>query len=1181
MKVQSILILFLLFQVCLTTALKKFKLEIKDSLEAEADIVLLPGIFTKITLSLKSLDGDDFTFNEDEEKTGYKISFNDEKIVSFTPVLTMIPQESLVYTNFIGFSCSNQIEGDSYDIPIKVELLNSKTDEGSIVYEEKLHVKINRVKTDIKLDLLLNSMAQKSQNFFQLENELFNVDEINISLDDQNSISNKFEFNAISIASFAKRKNNKELDEISKENPANHGILFNCPFFPKDVLASAKFNFNLKLDGETNGLCFNLFKKEFSFELKTEGVINLDADVKTAITYNTDDDTPKYDTSNKIQIHTYIPLAPVILECKFYLNSSFIVGGDVEDQASLQTSLNYEHIFKTVVKSEGKFDINMLNLNASAEYYAQCDISNVGIKDVVSKIKLLIGKFDGADVIRQLIPSRDPNAIPQCVTFTFENILQSAAFFKFGPLYCRYFMKKNDALLARALPTIICESISLNVNDVTLCVAPSPLYNTGRFLSKKETDFNQRFDEFVKKIENFDISDYISSTILKVKKYVREYDNVSIDPDSISVSLKDVNFVNVIHPFTFEIKSTHSQNVECYYNPVLTGENSIFLKYLETKIILAPNETKEVGISKLFTILSKDDQLYSLNLKCYNLPGFLFKYESTGVMNKFSYCNCKDDIDQTSNLIVYTPIDCNEKKNKKHPRCLKVNLISIFQQIRTQVPQRIREIELEIEQFVSAAKSYKMNFLKKLQSDFQNCIKDKKKKIKDIIEKAIELLKYSTSTDCSINSSSSVDEGAEPIQQEQYSECRHNKQLFIGQLLELIKDKLECPSLYTLITSVEDSISDDLEENIKYILFLLHELSNNPESFTQETSKIVLDLVQCIQYQFDKYWPIIEEHLKTKKKYIAATIMAVKKDIEILILQTLQNLGKVINFGQLDGYIAAKKNEITKTGLIICDKAREIQANITLFAKKLIHFGTANYTFSGSMFANIEAKEGINAGAETDTKISLVNDKDIVILTNSNFLLNKERAYALQTLVFESPLVSVKAAAEGEVTSDTVNTFISITLYDKDGNEISIKDIKEAFRPQILYLKEKYSHLKYCYYYDEFKNELVTNGLTAETVTYNGKVYFKCSTSHLTSFTAGTVENIKESEPDGEEKSDGKDNNEGSSTTLVVLIIIGIVLIIAIALVIYILIRRRTRKDISSSTIDTTFNKDDGIVNSD
>ena len=1198
MKVPSILILFLLFQVCFTTTIKQYKLEIKNANEVDADIVLVPGIFTKISLALTSLDGDDFTFQEeDNNKIGYKVSFNDENIVSFTPVITMIPQESLVYTNYIGISCLNQIEGNSYDIPIKVELLNSKTEKDSITYEDKLTVKINRVKTDIKLDLLLNSMAQKTKNFFQLENELYNVDEINISLDDDTSFSSKFEFNAITLASFAKRKNDKELDEISKENPANHGILFNCPFFPKEDSASAKFNFNLKLDGEINGLCFNLFKKEFNLELKTEGLINVDADVKTAITYNTENETPKYDASNRIRLHTYIPVAPVILECKFYLNSSFIIGDNAEDQASVQTSLDYEHIFKTVIKSEGKVDINLQNLNASAEYYAQCDISNVGIKDAVQKIKVLIGKFDGSDIIKQLIPSKDPNAIPQCVTFTFENDLQSIAFNKIGPLYCKYFMKKNDALIARALPTIICNSILRSGKDSTLCVAPSPLYNTGKFLSKKETDFNQRFDEFVNKIENLDLSEYgFSLTNLKVTKVVREYDNVSIDPNSISVSLKKVNFLNVFQPFTFEIKSTHSQNIECYYNSFLTGDNSIFLKFIENKITLAPNEKKEIGILYKFNPALKDDKLYSLNLKCFNLPGFLFRYESTGVMNKFSYCNCDID-DQENELIEYTPINCNEKKNRMHPRCLKINLVSIFEQIRTGIPKKIREIESEILQYASAAKAYKRKFLLQLKSDFISIINDKKKTLKDIIEKAIELTKYSTSADCSINTFGLIDEDAKDVIKEpQYTECRTNKQAIIGTILEYIKNNLQCPTLITLIISVENSITEDLEENLKYILFLLNELSNNPESFTQETSKIILDLVRCIQYQFDKYWKLIEVYLRTEKHYLEATIMAVKKDIEILILQTLQNLAKVINFGQIDGYIAEKKNEITKTGLIICDKAREIQKNITEFAKNLIHFGTANYTFSGSMFANIEAKEGINAGAESETKISFVNDKDIVILTNSNFLLNKEGAYALQTLVFESPLVSVKASAEGAVTSDTVNTMVSITLYDSKGNEISIKDIKEAFRPQILYLREKYSHLSYCYFYDEKSNELVTNGLTAETVTFMGKTYFKCSTSHLTSFTAGTVDNVKESEGDEGEKSEGdegkegeksegeekKEGNEGNShTTMVVLIVLGIVLILAILLVGYILIRRRSRKDVSSSTIDTTFNKDDGIVTSD
>ena len=48
----------------------------------------------------------------------------------------------------------------------------------SIEYDEKLTVKVKNVKTDIKLDLLLDSIVQKSQNFFKLENELYNVDEI-------------------------------------------------------------------------------------------------------------------------------------------------------------------------------------------------------------------------------------------------------------------------------------------------------------------------------------------------------------------------------------------------------------------------------------------------------------------------------------------------------------------------------------------------------------------------------------------------------------------------------------------------------------------------------------------------------------------------------------------------------------------------------------------------------------------------------------------------------------------------------------------------------------------------------------------------------------------------------------------------------------------------------------------
>jgi hypothetical protein len=304
--------------------------------------------------------------------------------------------------------------------------------------------------------------------------------------------------------------------------------------------------------------------------------------------------------------------------------------------------------------------------------------------------------------------------------------------------------------------------------------------------------------------------------------------------------------------------------------------------------------------------------------------------------------------------------------------------------------------------------------------------------------------------------------------------------------------------------------------------------------------------------------------------------MAIKRDIEIIILQTLENLSKVIDFEQIDGYIAAAEDEITKTGLIINDKAKEIQKNIIEFGKRLIYFGTANYTFSGSMFANIETKEGINAGAETETKISFVEDKDIVILTNSNFLLNKDNAYALQTLVFESPLVSIKAKAEAEGTSEAVNIFVSITLYDSNGNEISIENLEDTFKPQILYLKEKYNQLKFCYYYDEVRNELVTNGVSpVEKFEFMGKEYFKCASSHLTSFTAGTLDNKLDNTND-QKKED--DNEGGSKAVMVVLIIFGIIILLAIALVAYIMIRRRFNKRVSTN-INSSINNNDGLVN--
>ena len=1157
MKTKHVLFLFCLFQLYLTSATNKYTLKIKNGIDGSDNIVLVPGIFTKITLELSSEDGEDFVYEEDEKKKiSYKVTFNNDNIVVYHKELILTPQDSLVYTNYIGISCQD-VDEDSFSLSINADKNNDYTDDNSIVYDKEVKVKISKLKTKIKLDLLLESMAQLSKNYFTLENELYNIDEIKISLDDKLKAMTKFKFNEILITSFKDRLE----EEISKESSANHGILFDSPFFPEDKLESAKFKFNLNLDAKTTGLCFELSKSEFEFELKTDGVIDLDSKIKSAIIYNTENETPKYDVSNIIKINTKIPIYPVILECHFSVDSDF----SINDKNYLKSTVK-ENVFKTIVTSRGNFDIIMKNLNISAEYYAKCDISTTAIDEYIKKIEITIGNFNTSDIIRQLIPSKDPNATPQCARFTFGNELQSAAFSGLAPFYCKYYMKKKDPLIARAIPSIICQSTKFEGIYSTLCASPSPLYNTAKFISKKETDFNKRFDEFIEDIKKLDLSKYSLGLIkLEVKNVEREYD-ISINPSSISVSYLKTNKLDLL-PHEFLVKSTHSQQLECYYNLFLTNENSKFLKLIENSIVLSPNKETKVKVGSVFI----REGMYSLNFKCYNLPGYIYKTESTGIMTKYSYYypgGLLPDIisDLIGDLINGTTINCNEKKNSINPRCLKNNINSIIDQIKTDIPKAISKIQEEVEHFAALAKKTKEEILDKLITEFEK-VKESLS-IKEIIEKVIEILKYLTYTDCSIYASGSTNKESETIKGELYLECRKKKQDILEKLLNTLKNHLQCESVINLIISKE--VSDDLEENIKYILFLINELSNNPESFKDKTSEIIISLAECIDEKFDEYWPKVQDYLNNTKKYWEESIIAIKRDSINIILQTLENLAKVIDFDQLDGYISDAEKKITKTGLILYDKAKSIQKKILEFARRLNEFGTANYTFSGSMLANIELKKELSILADAEIKATFVPDKDIVILTHSNLLFNNDNAYALQTLVFESPIVSVKTTAEVEGSTDALSTFISITLYDKNGKEITIDKIKEALRPQILYLKEKYEHLNACFYYDENKNDLLNKGIsTIEKVTFMGKEYFKCVSSHLTSFTAGTTsKDISESE-----------SNKKSNTTKLVLIILSIIVILAIiAIIAFIFIKKRSNNKLGDA-VDNEFDKnEEGLV---
>ena len=70
-----------------------------------------------------------------------------------------------------------------------------------------------------------------------------------------------------------------------------------------------------------------------------------------------------------------------------------------------------------------------------------------------------------------------------------------------------------------------------------------------------------------------------------------------------------------------------------------------------------------------------------LFLKCKNLPNFSYNNNNYVKMNKYTYLRDEEDLNQYTQIIKETTINWYLKKNKLNPRCLKKDLISIFDQL--------------------------------------------------------------------------------------------------------------------------------------------------------------------------------------------------------------------------------------------------------------------------------------------------------------------------------------------------------------------------------------------------------------------------------------------------------------------------------------------------------------------
>ena len=1145
MKNYYLFILLTLIPLCLNKTLASWKLSIKDEDNKSSLINLFPGIFTKVTLSLTNENGEE-AFDDSKTPVSFKISLKNKNLVSVSDSYTLTPSESLVYSVYIGIKCGETLSDTKTVFSVE------STDGDATLTIDGANLSLSSEKAKIDIEPLMNEIPEQSYNLFKVNKEPYNIEDIKLvpKLGEQ---TDDFTFAKITLDKYDGKRG-----EYSSLNSLTNGILRDFKFGTKKLfekLSKTNVKFDLTFESEDLGKCFDLVKKSFDLKVIKKKVETIGENVKKAIVHTLENISNRNEFTNSLELKLNIPKAPIAITCELRADTSFSKTDDDIINHADASATYYDNVFTTT----GEFNVKLGNLNSTLEYYSKCVFTNTGFLDELKQsISVTIGNFLNSDIISKLKPSRDTERPSQCVKFVFTNAVNTIYYATVMPNYCRYVMRKGLPLLSKIFSDVVCYitdsqlGILTSESYVNICVAPSPLLSINRLISQMTPEqYNKNFEQFIDDIQNAKLSIIGKNTVKSAHRY---FDKV---PDISKITLSDFkknSILNIAYSHSAKIISTNEDPIQCYYKTELSADEtkkfsfSLFdvLKY--KSIILNPNTEASID----FNIKNgKDNEIYPVYMKCYSLPNFIYRYENTEVFSPFSYLY-DSSLNQVPQKIIRVEIDCNKIENKMNPHCLKFNLDNLIEKLRTDIPEVIAKIQDKVESFKTLAVEAQIKILKDLNTTLKAAMDEVKKdttKIKNFLEKGIEMAKYLANRDCSIYASGSTSDEGQTYRAGLYLECRNSKKHILSNLIGTVKDQLQCSQIVQIITS--KMLSEDIDANLKYILLLVNEITNNPDALEEGLSQVVYDLTNCLQEKFNEYWPKIEKYLEEKKSYLKQSILAVKKDVSNILMQTISNLVNVLHFEEIDGYIQQAKDEIEKNGLIALDKAKKINQNIFNFIKNLNEFGSNYYEISGSMAVNVTVNPGqLDSSTDAQVFVSDLADKGIKIILHSNYMLREKGAYAMQTVVFDSPLVSVNA--KNEVEDGTINTFVGITLYDKDGNEIVVSNLKlEDFRPQILYNKKFYNDMKTCLFYNEKDEKLDDDGVkTEDDYELNGEKFIRCIPKHLTSFTIGSGES-------------------SSNVGLIILIIVLCLLVFAGLIVGFIFYRKKCSKKATNSDIES------------
>ena len=354
---------------------------------------------------------------------------------------------------------------------------------------------------------------------------------------------------------------------------------------------------------------------------------------------------------------------------------------------------------------------------------------------------------------------------------------------------------------------------------------------------------------------------------------------------------------------------------------------------------------------------------------------------------------------------------------------LNFDLGNIINQLKSSTPKYINDIQKSMSEFMKKTDKEKEKYLDilsiKVQETYDNIKKGIEKgsenaqnEIKKLIEKITEIANALSYKACNMVKSD-------------YEQCLNNKRRIFNILIQIIEDKFgKC----SVIIDEIYNLSENMEYNLKYFLFLAISLTENPDIIEKGTSQTIYDIINCIQEKFPNLWPSINATIDKP-----ANSLNVKQDIINLLAKSISNFVTFIQFEESYGFIEKAEN---LTGFIKDENAKKVYKNIFDILSKYNEFGAQSYNISSNLNLNVFINNDNSALIKTiDNK-----EKGIKINLHLSYMFKNLKIHSVQAVIFESPLISFRAEIKSK--GGISNTFVVITLYDKEGNEIYISNLK-------------------------------------------------------------------------------------------------------------------------------------------